>query len=103
MAEPREGVQALVRPGSVFWTFSCEHDTPYKYAKIIKSDHHGLWVKMSVEDFAIQPDLNDFANLPGATFTVPITIDVFLAWGPPKFPIYLANEPVTEEEIRQCK
>ena len=103
MAETNQGIQALIRPGSVFWTFSGEQATPYKFAKIIKSDHHGLWVKLSVEDFAAQPQSYEFASRPGTTFTVPITTQVFLAWGPPKFPIFIAEEPVTDVELSQCK
>jgi hypothetical protein len=32
-----------------------------------------------------------------------LPLNVFLAWGPPKFPIHVNDEPITDSEMAQCK
>lgn len=58
-----------------------------------------LWVKLFYAHHANPPQGWALATLNGKHRILLITVDVFLAWGPPKFPIRVGSEVVTAEEL----
>lgn len=105
----------VVEAGGVYLTFSGDPDTPYKFAKVISIGGSGasigeqvgpgltpvpspdLWVKLYYADEVEQPAAT---TVPTGPFRIlPISVAMFLAWGPPTFPIRAGTEAVSAEEL----
>ena len=107
----------VVEAGGVYLTFSGDCERPYKLAKVISVGGSGaamdcqispdlvpmsspdLWLKLylaSVADYpvGITPEV-----LSEGFRIIPVSVSMFLAWGPPNFPVLVGNEPVTAEEL----
>jgi hypothetical protein len=111
------GNGTVVEAGGVYLTFSGDSGQPYAVVKVVSigSGPDGVgW------DCQIAPDLTPvesldlwlklfYANhteppsrLPSAAepFRImPMSVNMFLAWGPPKFPIRVGTQAVTPEEL----
>lgn len=117
MANPEvvAGNGTVVEPGGVYLTFSGDPRKRYKFAKVISIGGAGasigtqlgpdlspvpspdLWVKLFFADSAEQPATG---SMPTGPFRIlPISVAMFLAWGPPTFPIRVGDEAVTAEEL----
>jgi hypothetical protein len=94
-------VRDFLRPGRVFLTFSGDYDNPYGFAKVIALPENDLWVKMWRQWFADRPTAFDPRSFNCPHKILEISKEMFLAWGPPKFPILIAEEAVTEEELSE--
>jgi hypothetical protein len=94
-------VREILRPGGVYLTFSGDYDIPYRFAKIIRMDGEDIWAKLHREKHVDRPPSFD-PDAAGEYKVIPISVDVILGWGPPKFPIHVADEIVTENELEQC-
>ena len=109
----------VIEAGGVYLTFSGDYERRYAVAKVISIGggpggaaacirvlhdltpvvSPDLWVKMPYADHARPPEGWAMTALTGKHRIVPITVDMFLAWGPPKFPIRVGTEAVTAEEL----
>jgi hypothetical protein len=85
--------------GGVYLTFSGDEELPYSFAKIIQHAKNDLWVKLYRNKYENRP--TDLYS--GDHVTLNMSVDMFLAWGPPDFPVLIIDEPISEEEIAQCK
>jgi len=105
----------VVEAGGVYLTFSGDYDRPYKFAKVVSIGGSGasigvqlapdltpvaspdLWLKLYYANNAEPPQP---PSAPGGRFRIlPVSVGMFLAWGPPKFPIRVGTEAVTPEEL----
>jgi hypothetical protein len=113
------GNGTIVEAGGVYLTFSGDPATPYIVAKVISigggpgwvapyqrispgqplEASPDLWVKLFYANYADPTDAYQPAAWAGPSRVIPVTVDVFLAWGPPKFPIRVGTEPVTTAEL----
>lgn len=109
------GNGTVVEAGDIYLTFSGDSDTPYCFAKVISVGGSGesfgvqvgpdmkpipsqdLWVKLYYSQTAERPA--ESATPSGRFRIMPISVAMFLAWGPPLFPIRVGTEAVTEEEL----
>ncbi len=95
-----EAKRAALAPGQVYLIFSGDCDLPYTFAKIIRIIEDDLRVKLFKDDFPSeqQPRYDPARMLAGSAIAA-VSLDMFFAWGPPKFPILIADEGVTQEEL----
>lgn len=118
--EIRAGNGALIEPGGIYLTFSGDYDRPYTFAKIIQvvkptgpSDRRltpdgavvgdlDLWLKLFYDSSPDCPNAIPLEGLAGRCRVIPVSVSMFLAWGPPKFPIRLGSETVTADELARC-
>jgi hypothetical protein len=109
------GNGTVVEAGGVYLTFSGDPDTPYTFAKVVSIGGSGaslgvqlgpdlrpvpsqdLWVKLYRGSYAERPDPSEVPT--GPSRILPITVAMFLAWGPPTFPIRVGTEAVTADEL----
>jgi hypothetical protein len=112
----------VVEAGGVYLTFSGDHEQPYAAAKIISIGGGpggaspyvrltpdlapvaslDLWVKLAFAHHTSPPEGWALMALTGKHRIIPISVDVFLARGPPKFPIRVGTQAVTAEELAAC-
>jgi len=89
----------LLRIGGLYFTYSGDPEVPYKHAKLLRLDENGLFVKLYMNDHTSRPD-----HPPKGKYRVVlISVEMFLAWGPPKFPIFLHDEGVSSSEQAACE
>lgn len=87
-----------IRAGGIYFTFCGDYDRPYCFAKLLKTDDRSVWIKLYHENYAERPPHGPV----GEWSTLHVSIDMFLAWGPPKFPIFVNDEDVTDNELAEC-
>jgi hypothetical protein len=92
----------VVESGGVYLTFSGDPDRRYMLAKVLRigdpppvaapglTPSPDLWVRVYRRRWTAPP-----AKPSGASVVVRISVGVFLAWGPPEFPIRIGTEAVT--------
>lgn len=101
MNEPvvRAGNGTVVEAGGVYLTFSGDPARPYLVVKLlrVRPSAGDLWLKAYGTTSAERPAGFDPAQASAAALWV--SVEIFLAWGPPTFPIRLATDPVTAAEL----
>ncbi|WP_143392995.1 hypothetical protein [Fimbriiglobus ruber] len=105
-----------VESGGVYLTYSGDPTSPYRVAKVVSvgggpagvgwdcqvgSDmtpilSPDLWLKLYVTCHADSPG-QPSSDEPFVI--MPVSVAMFLAWGPPKFPIRMGTEAITVEEL----
>ena len=109
----------VIEAGGVYLTFSGDSERRYAVVKVISVGcgpggaaacirvlpdltpvvSPELWVKLCYAHHEEPPEGWAMTALMGKNRILPITVGVFLAWGPPKFPIRVGTEAVTAEEL----
>jgi hypothetical protein len=105
----------VVEAGGIYLTYSGDPDTPYKFVKVVSIGGTGASIGVQVgPNLGVIPSQDLWAKIyyassverpvatasPAGEFRVlPISVAMFLAWGPPTFPIRVGTEPVTPEEL----
>ena len=84
--------------GGVYLTFSGDYDMPYKFAKVLRIDGDDFCIKLYHDSFREYPQYDPSSS----SSVISVSAATFLAWGPPKFPILMANDAVTNEEAHSC-
>jgi hypothetical protein len=92
--------QERIRPGVVYLIYSCEEATPFMFAKVIDIVGESLKLKIHPDQLVDRPASYNPSVLHDAK-CVSIPMDMFMAWGPPMFPIEFIEEEVTTEELNQ--
>ena len=91
-------VRTMLHAGGVYLTFSGDPSLQYRFAKVIRVRPGDMCVKLYHPKYPDRP-----SGAPDGDVTIMwISVDMFLAWGPPKFPIHLYDEAVTSEEATAC-
>lgn len=90
-----------LRFGRIYVTYSCDPEHPFKFAKIVfETDDEQIGLKMFYEDFDEMPTVYDESTMQKPGYII-IPRKMFMAWGPPNFPIEFADDDVTAEELTQ--
>lgn len=110
----------VVEVGGIYLVFSGDSELPYAVTKVISVGGSGgaamdcqlspsltpipspdLWLKIFYTRHTEPPNLQ--ATLNDDSRILPISANMFLAWGEPeKFPIRIGTEAVTSEELAAC-
>jgi len=108
--------ETVIEPGGVYLSFQCDDDEPYSVAKVLHVGGNSagyvqlspgltpvaspdLWLKLYRTHLAEPPAGLPAEVMAGPAVVMPVTLAVFLAWGPPKFPVWLGTESVTADEL----
>src|SRR5438445_12900532 len=78
-------IRKSLHAGNVYLTFSGDYEKPFMFAKVIHVDGENIWLRLFVNNYSDRPTFGSTAKL-GESRIIPVSIDMFLAWGPPKFP-----------------
>lgn len=84
--------------GGIYVIFGGDEDLPYKLAKVVSFGGNTLVLKLWYRSFSAMPTSVTPELLQGETKTIPISLEMFNAWGPPA-PLLLATELVTPDEV----
>ena len=95
-----EAIRNSLAPGQVYLVYSGDERLPYTFAKIITKDGGSMKVKLFRNSYAERPQ-HMCEKMMGGFGMAPISVDQLLAWGPPDFPILVAHEAVSDEELGQ--
>src|SRR4051794_11009579 len=95
-------IRRSLHAGNVYLTFGGDHEKPFMFAKVINVDGENLWLRLFVNNRSDRPTFTSTATL-GESRIIPVSIEMFLAWGPPKFPIFVGIEAVSNDELSQLK
>lgn len=87
-----------IQAGHVYLIYSGDEDFPYAFVKVLQYDTRTVLIKCWLEKFATPPPTFDQNTLMEGVATIRITIDHFLAWGPPE-PVLYALQTVSDEEL----
>lgn len=90
----------VVEAGGVYLTYSGDPGRPYTFAKVIRigASFPGvsplLWARLYRRQWAEPP-----AGPSGRSAVAQINVAVFLAWGPPRFPVRVGTAAVTAADL----
>ena len=82
----------------IYLTYSGDDQKPYTFTKIITIIGESLKLKCHPDRLEHHPFSYNPSKLQTAIY-IDISIDMFMAWSPPMFPIELIEEEVTTEEL----
>ncbi len=91
-------ISETLHPGGIYLTFSGDPATPYCFAKLLQLSGNSIWLKLYHGTYRDIPTYD--TKLESTIMNIPL--DTFLAWGPPRFPQFVIDEEVSDDELRQC-
>ena len=99
--EARAENGTVLKAGGIYLSYSGDDSLPYAVSKILSIEGRDLWLKLYRRNLRERPPAFAPERLTQGYRIIPFSVAGFLAWGPPKFPILLAEEEVTAEELAQ--